>query len=187
MVAIEQGIVTWSGFPGAPGYSTFYATTGGAMLDHLKVFFEAIKGYIPSNTKISYPTVGDVIASDTGVVTGSWTGAAVAQTSCVSTGTYGAPAGACVNWVTNGFVNSHRVKGRTFIVPLTKDAFDVDGSLLPTFYSVLTTAANTLVTDMTGFWNIWHRPHGGAGGSIHPVVGYNVRDRVSVLTSRRPA
>jgi hypothetical protein len=187
MTSAERGIVTWSGFPGAPGYSTFVATIGGGMPAALKTFFEAIKGYIPQNTKISYPTSGDIFTVETGEVTGVWTGTDPGQTTCVSTGTYGAPAGASITWVTEGFVNSRRVKGRTYIVPLTKDAFDVDGSLLPTFYTLLQTSASALVTAEADYFQIWHRPVGGTGGSIHPVKGATVRDRVSVLTTRRPS
>lgn len=184
-MAIDKGVFVWSGFPGGPGYSVFYATPGMGIAGDLRAFFDNIKTYIPSSVSIDPPESGDTIDEATGQLTATWTGASLSNVIGSSNDVYAGGVGASITWLTGGVVNGRRVAGRTFLVPLASNAYDLDGSLTSLAYTALDTAASALVSSTAGDLLVWHRPVGGVGGSAHPVTGYRIRDRVAVLSSRR--
>ena len=184
-MAIDKGVWTWSGFPGAPGYSIFYATPGTGISGDIKTFFTSCRTEMPSSVTITSPTGGDSFDPVTGTLTGTWSGGVGGTTVGMSAAAYAGPAGACVTWLTSGIANGRRVRGRTFLVPLSSSAYQTDGSLAPGSLTALQAAADTLVSSSAGNLLVWHRPVGGGGGSAHPVVGAKVSDRVAVLRSRR--
>lgn len=185
MPTIMKHTIEWSSFPGAPGFTTMWSEPGLDFTASIKDFFEAIKGYIPSGTKLTYPAAPDMIDVASGALTGTGDPTGLTQTTCVSTGAYAAGMGACVNWITADFGAHGRRKGRTFIVPLTKDAFETNGTLLDTFYTVLTAASQALWTDHEDGMLVYHRPVNGVGGSKHVVTGYTLKDRSAILRTRR--
>lgn len=188
-MTIESIVVTWTGFPGAPGYSTFYGTSGSGLQTALVTFFNSVKAKTPSNVTWTIPADGDQINEANGDVTGSWAGGTVTAVAGTVTGAiYGAPAGAVVNWKTGDFVNSRRVVGRTFLVPLDAGGFDNDGSLSATLRSALTSYATTFLGSTSPSFLIWHRPSspGATDGSSHVVTSVLVPDKVAILRKRRP-
>ena len=193
MPNLDRGIVTWQGFPGAPGYSVFYATPGGSFMSSLRVFFDAIKGALGRNVVLSFPNTGDTIDSFTGNLVGSWSGATLSNVAAPTTGSYAAPVGCCILWNTGTIVppgssslHSHKLRGKTFIVPLNSGSYDSDGSLEPVGMGGIAAAATALVSAGTDYWKVWHRPApGGSDGVAGQVTGYTLHDRVAVLRSRR--
>lgn len=185
---IDQAVVEWTGFPGAPGYSTFYAVPGSDVAFSLAAFFENMKTWLPQNVKIQVPTSGDTLEDTTGIIESSWSTAAIPLVTGTNTQAYAAPAGIHYNWITNDFINGRRVRGKTFIVPMSSACFDNDGSLTSTIVTQVGTVGDLFMTAVEDNLLIYHRPAKGthAGGKACRVVGYNFRDRASVLTSRRP-
>lgn len=189
MATLDQAVVQWTGFPGAPGYSVFYAHSDGAgVRDKIYNFFNSVKPQLPSTVKIQVPATGSVIDENSGLITGVWNDTPVSLITGGAGGKYHAAAGACVTWSTDSFLNGRRLRGRTFLVPLESGCFAPDGSLDDGTRTLLQTAVNTLVTDSDESLCIWHRPtsHGGSDGSSGIVRSGMIRDRGAVLTSRRP-
>lgn len=182
--------VTWSGFPGAPGVSTFYEETGGAatLPAKLRTFFEACKAYLPSNVTISYPGSGDLIEESSGALSGDWSiGTTPANTVGTLGQVYAAPVGIVVNWRTGGIVNGHRVRGRTFLVPVQQDT--ATGVPNPTAIAAIQSAAAALVTSAPTMV-VWARPvlaplPNPRAGTKHAVTAAQVPGKYVVLRSRR--
>lgn len=194
MVDIDRGIVSWSGtgLVGS-GVSVFYATPGGAVMNHLKTFFSAIAGWLPSTVTISFPTTGDTIDDTTGHLVGSWSGAVNTPVTGGANTPYSNRAGVAVGWLTNVIVppggiykTSHRVKGRTFLVPLAGTIWDsADGTLSGAGLSSLNTSATALISNCAGHLQVWHRPSpGGSDGRAATVLSCRIKDHSAALLSR---
>jgi hypothetical protein len=177
----------WTGFPGAPGHSVFYSpATGTIPVGPLADFFTAWGAFRPYLSNVAVPNSGDAIESTTGALDGSWaSGDSANLAGATLSQIYAGPAGACVRWLTDGVVNGRRVRGRTFLVPLTAPSFQTDGTLLDSVRITIRDAAYNLVTAAAGGLHVWHRPVNGAGGSSHEITGVEVTDKVAVLRSRR--
>lgn len=188
-MSLDRLEVHWSGFAGAPGVSTFYATPGGDVREKVVNFFDGIKGVFPSVVKWTIPTVGDTIDEASGLVEDAWTvtGGDDIISGTISGAAFSSPAGAVVHWKTGGIVAGRHVRGRTFLVPIGAGQFDIDGTLAPSCVSTLQNQATLLVVDSAEHLMVWHRPPHGAssGGSAHKVIAATVPDRAAVLTSRR--
>jgi hypothetical protein len=192
-VLLEKAVLHWSGAQIGTGVSVFYATTGGSFVDALHTFFEAIKIDLGAGVRITYPSSGDVIHSSTGHLDSSWSATPNTDTVGTGGGFIAAPAGFALTWLTTTIVppdasskTSHRVRGRTFIVPIATNSYDSDGTLQSGTMTRVNAAAAALVSAGTGHWNIWHRPSkGGSEGVAAPVTGYEFHDKVAILRSRR--
>lgn len=199
---VDRVRVEWSGFPGGPGVSTFYVTDGTAAVGPLSTFFGAIRTAIPTDVSINIPALGDKIDPITGLVTGSWAGGTPTPTTGGGVGAYSAPAGAMIKWLTGGIARGHRVKGRTFLVPLLGGMFAADGTLGPDTVIMLQNAATALVSSLATNQFIWSRPalatpqwtdvHGKVHlaraahvGSVYVVTAGQAVDKSVVLRSRR--
>lgn len=199
----------WSGGVGLPGYTNFYWSSIGDdgvinvadALVNVKAFWEAIKGLLPPVLRIDVDNNVDVLDPVTGNLTSVITrteGGTVTPVANSALDGYSAPSGACVTWSTPDFVGGHRVKGRTFLVPLSKAVFDTTGSIQTGNLDTIRAAALGLYTKgVTGTADmvIWHRPRkanplavppvAAAPGSQHLVNGHSVADKAAILTSRR--
>lgn len=178
----------WQNWPGAPGVSTFYLdpTPAQATIDSIRTFFNALVGLLPVGLTITVPSSGDEISESTGDLTGVWS---VATPPAVVTGTanaaYSGVSGAVVHWLTQGVVVNRRVRGRTFLVPLTQGAYDTAGSLSTATISTIKTAADALVAANPGLINVWSRPRPGLSGTQNAVTSTRVPDLAVSLRSRR--
>lgn len=193
-MAIYRVNCAWQNWPGAPGVTTFYASPGPVQvdIDAVRTFFNALTGLIPVGLTIQVPSSGDVIDETTGTITSAWS---VATTPAVVTGTatgsYAGNAGAVIHWLSVGIVNGRRVRGRSFIVPITGSAYDAAGSLSTATITTLTNAANAL--EASSFpMTIWSRPVTNAvppatnrAGSQHQVNSIRIPDLAVSLRSRR--
>lgn len=185
MYRIQAG---WQNWPGAPGVSTFFQdpAVGQPNPEAIRVFFDALKGYLPTGLQIQVQGSGDMIEESSGAIAGSWdvatTPSAVVGT---ATGPYAGNAGAVVHWLTNTVAGGRRVRGRTFLVPLVPAvAFDSSGSLATALQGALRVAAEAMRTTTPGHFVVWHRPGVGAGSKA-AIIDTRIPDLSVSLRSRR--
>lgn len=152
--------------------------------------FGAFMGNFPSGLTLTIPGAGDTIEDTTGELVGSWSTGNSVQTTGGGVATAAAGVGACVTWTTGGIVTgasgrAHRLRGRTFLVPLSTAAYQNDGTLSDTAYAALQAFGPALMG--VGPLAIWHRPttKGGTDGNSYAVLSAKARDKVAYLSSRR--
>lgn len=173
------------GWPGAPGFMTFYCKTATPFRSAVIAFVDDIRTSFSTSISFTVPNQIDVLEDSTGALIAIETEGTEYSANGTAVGIMAAPAGACVTWITNAFVSGRRVRGRTFLVPLVTGAYEADGTLAATPLAGIRDAALDLFTacDLA----IWHRPTtpGGSDGAAYEVTGSSVSDRVAVLRSRR--
>lgn len=193
----------WSGFQGAPGYSNFHFATdpgffdGGVLGDddqvaadsaasRVRQAFYGMREYLPDGARVSIEPEVEILNSDTGEILGF---VDVEAGSALGTGTGGgwsAASGAVVNWRTNDYRFGRRIRGRTFLVPLSGGAYEDDGTLSTLGRRSLQDFGETMVSEGAApEFGVWSRPRDGAGGVFATVVSSNVPDMAAVLRSRR--
>lgn len=192
-MAIIRLTARWTGFPGAPGYSNFFFASDGSTADVDEAIGQVQSAFgqwiraLPSAVTVQLVQEFPVIDEVTGMTTGyadfdeeiqSFTG--------LDAGAFSGPTGAVVTWDTAGVVNGRRVRGRTFLVPLSNDSYQADGTLNTDTITALNAGATALEgPGLDSNLVIWSRPTNGGGGSIHNVIGHRVPDMAAVLRSRR--
>lgn len=183
---------TSTGYTGAPGWHRFKfmgALTAGeasTCAAAMKTFYSAITTRIPGIVKMSWQQPAQVF-SDAGVLTSEVTiGTLPSQVTFTGTGAYAGGVGAVVYWNTPGINGGHKVRGRTYLVPLSAACFDVDGTLVSSALSEIVAAAAALVATTPGL-AVNSRAEGAPGRSNQTtlVTSATVADRVAVLRSRR--
>lgn len=197
MVDIDRIRVTYTGWSGGPGVSTFYATDAAALVPQLRIFFNHLADCFPAAVTIGCELTGDTINDESGLLTGGWAGGVFANVQGTDQFKFASPVGACVTWISDGVPWGYRVKGRTFLVPLAAVAFAEDGTLDNTKRGNMAGAAAELVTSATGNMKIWNRPRElevreppleditQRDGTSWDVISSTVRDSPAVLRSRR--
>ena len=185
MAVLRRINVAWVGATGLPGVSVFYAPAATDAGADLVTFFNAIKGLIPAVATITVPTSGDTIDDATGTLASGWSSGTGAAIACTGGGNYWSGVGAYINWGTTTIVNGRRLRGRTFICPLTINQSDSNGTLLAACVTTLQTASTTLAG--SGHLSIWHRPStpGASDGTSGLVSSALVPDQVTSLRTRR--
>jgi hypothetical protein len=191
---LQRVRLVMTNFSGAPGTWTFYSSVGAPPpLAAIKTFFEAIKGHLPNAAVITYPGTGDEFNETTGTITGSWTSAPPAVTTCTGAGNTTGASGYVVEWLTSAVVHGRRPIGKTFIVPVATTVLENDGSPSSAALATATTAAAALVTATTGQLFIWHRPVRDPNpphtvtrlGDVAAINSSRVPDLNAVMRSRR--
>jgi hypothetical protein len=189
MANLSRINVAWQNWPGAPGVSTFYYDDTVLIqpgLDALRAFFNAFVTYLPSGMTIQVPGSGDRIDDASGNLLGVWSATQPAVVTGTAAGAYAGNAGAVIHWLTSGFVNGRRLRGRTFLVPLVPGiANENNGSLATAFLTAGNNAATTMLAAVGANLRVWHRPVGGAGGSSASVTAHRIPDLAVSLRSRR--
>lgn len=185
----------WGGFPGAPGYTNLYYETtdplsAGAQtaVDNVRTFFNAIKDFIPGSCNVLVQPLVETIDDSNGELQDSIT---VGTPPLIVTGgsgaTYAGPAGACITWKTAGIVSGRHVRGRTFIVPMSANQYQADGTIVDAALAILVTAATNLRTASGPVLQVWHRPTSSTAtdGEAFPVTASSITDKAAYLSSRR--
>ena len=194
MAEIVRFIWDWTGFVGAPGVTTIYA--GGADPENVGLAFDAFlyapRARMPDDVHIRIRPEAEIIEDTTGVlvdVISIGTGAAIDG---ANTGGYSAASGLCISWGTGGLVAGRRVRGRTFLVPMSGAYYDTTGTLNDTELGGTRSDLATFRAAAGANQLIWSRPRldpdTGAvvlPGSSHPVTSGSIRDKVAILRSRR--
>lgn len=192
-MAITRITAQWSGFRGAPGYSNFFfggepsapadAESAAQAVSDMFALFDT---WLPTPVSVSILPTADVLDESTGNITSQVDITPPDVIEGGSTGTYSAASGAVINWNTSAYVNGRRVRGRTFLVPLTTSAYDSSGDLTSAVLTGIRNGAGYLTSGASLMpFVVWSRPRAGAGGTAHPVVSATVPDKGAVLRSRR--
>jgi len=147
-------------------------------------FFEALDPVIPNDVVISFSSEVLNLDTSTGQLEGVLTVTPPGNVFGQNTASHAAPAGARIAWTTPAIVAGRRLRGATFIVPISSGAFDTDGTLTSGVQTTLNAAA--LDFRSTGVFtsvqpSVWSRTH----GIQADITGHQVPDRVAVLRSRR--
>lgn len=174
----------WSGFPGGPGVTTMFFLDIATAIPDLRAFWDGLKAHIPTDVHIQVENAGDVINDTNGDLVSAWSTGSVAEVVGTGAGTYAAPAGGVIDWQTATIAGTRRLRGRTFIVPLSGDSWQTDGSLSSACITVMLAAASTFQAAQDASFVIWHRGSG-SDGSNGLVTAVKVPDMVAVLRSRR--
>lgn len=194
-MAIHRIRVAWTGFPGAPGVSTFYSLNPASDVPLLHGFFSTLENCLPADVTIQVEGSGDVLDETTGDLTGAWSTDIPEYIQGVVGGGYAAPAGVCIIWETGAIMDSSRLRGKTYIVPTAALVYQTDGSIDPSWMATITGAAASLAAESNLV--VWHRPRAARAadgsrpavtarsGGYASISGATVHDKIAVLTSRR--
>lgn len=188
----------WAPPTGGQGVSTQYFDETGAtagsianLMTAVRAFFVACQGAAANGTWWSWESELAVIDEVSGDITGYYSITPPATANAVGSGNYSAAAGACVTWQSQRVLRGRRMRGRTFIVPLSGGALDSNGTLGSGTITALLTAGNTLITAANAAGHamvVYSRPdpaHGIVTGEIGVVELARVTDKTAVLRSRR--
>lgn len=189
-----RSFLDWTGGIGGAGVTIMHwdSSTGSAadaaeVVGVMNTFATAISAEIPTAVNVQARAEVLVVDPDDGTITSSWTvSPAPTLKAGQSAGVYSRLSGGCINWSTDLFVDSRRVKGRTYIVPVGQGKMQSDGTLDPAFLTEMNTAGVALLGLDPAFC-IWHRPTapGASDGAIGHVISLRVPDKAIKLSSRR--
>lgn len=197
MVNIARIRVALTNFPGAPGVATFYALDGPAAMTPMQAMWDGLKASLPYNMNIKVQSYGDIINPVNGDLVDGWNGDDQDMLTGADAANYPGPAGAIISWVTDTIVDGHRLKGRTYLVPLGGGSYQGDGSINATNVATLSGFAFEMIQAGEGNFVTWHRPRlakaadgsrpavEARDGSYGVIVGAGVVDKTVVLRSRR--
>lgn len=182
----------WSGFAGAPAYTKFRfegALTGaqaGTAGSNVKTFLTSCSSYIPNTVVLAAPANAQIFDDDGTLQSEVALSPSVSNTTGGAAGTYAAPAGMCVHWLTGSVHLGHKVRGRTFLVPLASSAFDTDGTFASTPLGNIRAAATAYAASSPKPVIVSRKPFGGGVASlVAQITAAQVNDRAAILKSRR--
>jgi hypothetical protein len=186
MPSVDKHIVHWHGLPDPGAVNVFFAEEGTAITanDALRAWYYGFSSKLPNEVSITIDPSGVSYDIETGAVTGSYTGAEVSAITGADTGSYAAGTGVCFTWDTNAVVGRRRLRGRTFVAPLSSIWGD-DGQITNTVMEDFTDKVATFLTTWSVVGGVWHRPVNDAGGSFANVSGANFSRHGTMLASRR--
>lgn len=192
-MAITRITAVWTGFQGGPGYTNFFfnAFGGGDVVDleaaRVFTFFARLQSILPSDVNVEVMQEAAILDEATGaLIDYAQASDSPGDINGQAAGAYSAPSGAAITWNTAAIARGRRLRGRTFVVPLSNGAYEADGTLASAAIGDLNNAAEGLIGDGAGPEAvIWSRPRDGAGGTIGAITGYRVADQAAVLRSRR--
>ncbi len=193
-MAIYRVKIRWSGFSGAPGYTVLHfdastaPTQEGAQAahDNARAFAVAFASATPSVVRLTVEAAVEVVDPTSGDLINVYTVTTGAQISGSGTGGFSSATGACITWETGEVKNGRRVRGRTFIVPMSSVYYETDGTITAGGLTDLQEAAANLAGGGFNF-GIWSRPSGpgATDGSFHTVSSGRVTDKTAILRNRR--
>jgi len=177
----------WSGFPGAPGISTFYFLDVNTAIESLNKFYGSFLGALPADVTINVERTGDIIEDTTGALTGSWVGGVTAPIVGTGVGPYAAASGFMFGWETGVIADGHRVRGKTFMVPGSQGVYQNNGSVLDSNIPIFTAAGTQLILEQMASFVIWHRPRKArAATATRPAVAAHLGSHALVASARVP-
>jgi hypothetical protein len=174
-----------TGFPGGPGVATMYFLDVATAVESVDAFWSAVHDKMPDDVTSHVENAGDIIEDTTGELTGAWSADAVGTHTGTGSGSYSAPSGVCVTWLTDTILDSRRLRGRTFIVPLSGDLYQDDGSIANDTVAGLQGNAEGLIAAQSTSFVIYHRKTGSHAGGNGLVTASIIHDKAAILRSRR--
>lgn len=156
----------------------------------LNAFILAIKPIIPNVVGLTVIPEFEELEENNGSMINVFTTTAIAGTfgSASSSAGWAAAAGAVITWNTSGIRNGRRVRGRTFVVPVSNTAWDVDGTLTSAAMTNLNDGAFALRTAGSQVQlAVYARPTSktATDGVLHRATSHRVPDMSAILRSRR--
>jgi hypothetical protein len=200
MGRIVRATVKWTGFVGSPGFTNLFfepVVEGDpitqAIVDDaaskVSTWMGAIRAYLPTSVTLTLDPQVAEIDEQNGDIQAFWSLGASAPVTGTQAFSYSAASGYCISWSTGGVRNGRRVRGRTFVVPVSSSALAPDGSLDNTALGVFRSSATALANDGGGSrLVVWSRPTPGAlipDGGAYDITNVTVNDKVAILRSRR--
>jgi len=199
-MALYRSKVRWT-IPGAgTAYSVLHWLGAETQLDgqleaddvvaKTDAFLVPLVAVLPNVVKVQALSEVEEINEGTGDLIGFWNGPAKAERAGTASAAAGwaAAAGAVISWSTASVRNGRRMRGRTFVVPLSNECWDVDGTIKAVPMTSLNNAALALRTgsDVTQF-AVFGRPTavGASDGMASPVYAHRIPDMSAILRSRR--
>lgn len=181
-----------SGFPGAPGYTNLYFRSAVPPDPHFQFaaawgFLGNLRAAMPAQWSGQIVANGRVLEETTGVL-GVFTDVPVefsAPRPGIAGGGFGAGvAGAAIGWSTGTINRGRLIRGRTFVVPLSAESYQADGTLTPDVMNLFTVAGQGMIAANVEF-GVWSRPRLGAGGKFGVALSSRTKDQAAFLSSRR--
>lgn len=187
MATISRHSITWTGFLGAPGISHFYTNASDDTAFHtaLNTWKGTWAANLPDDVTLTLKAEVEQLEDTTGELVGAFTIGSDSTTGGANTGGYSAASGVVVNWLTGGFVAGRRVRGKTFMVPISGGAYETNGTIEGNALSFMRTSTATFQNAVQGIQVVWSRPRASLAGSSHEVTSWSIPDKVAVLRSRR--
>lgn len=195
MAEVTRLRATWTGWPGAPGYTNIFAQGNligtpqldGALTAFHDFFADAVGGTggpLPRDVTITVDSEVAVFDETTGLLVDLGQGLTTDPVVNNNGLQMASPAGACITWRTATVVNGRLLRGRLFLVPLSTTAYEFNGTLTTSVMNDVLVAAQTLVVAIDTLC-VWHRPVSRAGGATGQVTSATMTDQAAVLRSRR--
>jgi hypothetical protein len=194
---------TWAGLQGGPGITQMALDTdppgnfidaaqAQTIVNAVRTFWVDINNEIPNDVTLTVQPSIDSFATTNGEL-GSTITAATPPTAVTgaSVSSYSAASGARIKLATSGIKNNRRVRGAIFLVPLSSNAYDNNGSVASSIGTQVAAAYATLNTALDGVGvslGVWSRPSEvlvTSDGTWYPVTGVSVNSKVAVLRGRR--
>lgn len=183
----------WSYGAGSPGVTVFHGreqvesgkqAAADDLASRVAEFFDDIAPLVPTEVEWTFSSEVLELDTSTGVLLQVLPVTPASSVAGENVSTHAAPAGARVAWTTPAIVAGRRLRGATFVVPISSGAFDSDGSLTSGSIDGLNLAAAAFYD--TGIFtsvapSVWSRTH----GIQADITGHQIPDRVAVLRSRR--
>lgn len=185
----------WSGGPSAPGLTIFNVRHDGtadieAAQNAVYEYFYSFSDWIPDGYSLQVQQECELVNEASGALTGTDT-AATKQNAIPGTltGAWAAGVGSRIDWHTPVIRAGRRLRGRTFLVPLSTANFDTNGMVGGTVIGSLTTKSNTLLTNLAAAGApmvVWARPSEKSPvGAAADVNTFTVPTKAAVLRGRR--
>lgn len=181
----------WNVTGGGVGYSVFHVregvtpdveTAANAFATDLRAGLVTLGGDLPNDVSITFESEARELDIATGTLIDVHPVTAPAAVTGVQTGTYAAPAGARVDLITSSIVNSRRLKGHTFIVPLAATSYADNGQVSSSARGRLTTAFEMFRDELDMYsLAVWSRTH----GVLADVISVTPDVQAAILRSRR--
>jgi len=187
MANLARVRVLWTG-PAVVGdgvTTLFFDEAHSGFLADVRSFFFDLRFAFPNTLQLTFPPSGDLIDVATGELSGTWTEADPGAITAAGAGGHVSGVGARVTWATSGIRSGRRVRGSTFLCPLTESMFDTDGTPDAAFVTLVQTAGTALVTASGTNMKVYSRASAGRSGQSNTVIAAGAPDKVSWLRSRR--
>jgi hypothetical protein len=191
--------INWTGFVGSPGYTNFnfeLINPGAwtqpdvdAAVTKVQTWLTVIRLLQPAVVISGIDPAVSEHDEQSGDIVNFWNatpGAAAAGSNPGAAFTSGT--GFCINWQTGGVRNGRRVRGRTFVVPISGSLYESNGSFINAEVASWRASAITLAGDTNGvrLGIFAHTPKALIpDGGIYDVTGVSINDRPAFLSSRR--
>jgi len=162
----------WSGTTGGPGLTQF-AVQGAAggdwnptgaqtAVNAVRAFWAALASNFPDEIRIQVNPVVDTYNAVNGELFSSHVaGTAPAVVAGTSTAGYAGGAGCKVTWNTSQIRNGRRIRGATFLVPMSAAVFTANGTVGGVAISTINTAASNMISALAAGATpmaVWSRP-----------------------------